>query len=187
MDSVWKLYWWLTKGQSFKERIKTFFWFYNACCAAKFVSRDRDTQHLLEEGEKLLIVPLGRDSACGVVAGPYAKYNDYRVGICLAPEVIANTGLHYDWIVAWPDFGIPDEYEIKQALVVAALHLKRQNPVYVGCLGGIGRTGTFLALLCKMGGEPYPVAYVRKHYLSIAVETDQQMKFIGAFDVVGLA
>jgi hypothetical protein len=187
MDSVWKLFWWLSKGQTLREKIKTFHWLYEACCRAKYISRGRTLQALTEHDDKFLIVPLNEKRAKVVVGGPYARYQDYRVGVCLAPEVLDRYPINCDVLVDWPDFGIPDEYEVKQALVETAIHLNRNNPVYVGCMGGIGRTGTFLALLCKMGGETIPVAYVRKHYLSHAVETDQQMNFIRDFDVDGLS
>ena len=45
-------------------------------------------------------------------------------------------------------------------------------------MGGIGRTGLFLAALAKLSGEKDPVAYVRKHYMPHAVETQQQQDFI---------
>ncbi len=186
MGSLWKLFWWLSKGQSLKERLDTYVWFCGAWKSARMLGKKRTLQHLTEHGTNTLIVPLGKIGAALIAGGPYGQFQDYRVGICLAPEVIANTGLKYDWIVAWPDFGIPDEYEVKQALVQTCMHLKRRSPVYVGCMGGIGRTGTFLALLCKMGGEYFPVAYVRKHYLPHAVETQQQQTFIDDFDVEGL-
>ncbi len=186
MGSLWKLFWWLSRGQSLKERLETYVWFCGAWKYARLLGKKRTLQHLTEHGTKCLIVPLGKTGAALIAGGPYAEFQDYRAGICLAPEVIANTGLKYDWLVSWPDFGIPDEYEVKQALVQTCMYLKRNHPVYVGCMGGIGRTGTFLALLCKMGGEHFPVDYVRKHYLPHAVETAQQMKFVAHFDITGL-
>ena len=186
MDSLWKLFWWLSKGQSLKERIKTLSRFIDTMAVVNTVARHRTLQHLTEHGTETIIVPMGAKRAVLVAAGPYSKFQDYRVGVCLAPEVIANKGLVYDVIVEWPDFGIPDEYEVKQALVEVCLHLIKKHPVYVGCMGGIGRTGTFLSLLCKMGGEMFPVDYVRNHYLPHAVETRQQISFICDFDVTGL-
>ncbi len=183
MDSLWKLFWWLSKGQSLRERLDTYVWFVKAWKSVRMVGLKRTLQALTELDDRYVIVPFGKEKARIVVGGPYSKFQDYRVGVCLAPEVIAETGLKYDVIVQWPDFGIPDEYEVKQALVQTCMHLKWKNPVYVGCMGGIGRTGTFLALLCKMGNEMFPVDYVRKNYLPHAVETPQQQEFIAGFDV----
>jgi len=186
MGSLWKLFWWLSKGQSFSKKLDTYFWFVLEWKSVREIGKKRTLQHLTEHGTNCLIVPLGAKGAALIAGGPYGQFQDYRVGVCLAPEVIRSTGLHSDVLVQWPDFGIPDEYEVKQALVQTCMHLKHRSPVYVGCMGGIGRTGTFLALLCKMGGEMFPVYYVRKHYLSHAVETDQQIQFISDFDVTGL-
>ncbi len=187
MDSLWKLFWWLAKDPRGDESAwDRLVWFIKAWKSVRMVGKKRTLQHLTELHNKYLITPKGANRCAIVAAGPYGEFQDYRVGVCLAPEVIANTGLVYDVIVQWPDFGIPDEYEVKQALVQTCMHLKYKNPVYIGCMGGIGRTGTFLALLCKMGGEQFPIAYVRMGYLSHAVETDQQMDFIRDFDVTGL-
>lgn len=51
--------------------------------------------------------------------------------------------------------------------------------VHVGCIGGHGRTGTVLAALVSLFGEPDAIAYVRKHYCQKAVESGTQVKFLG--------
>ena len=53
----------------------------------------------------------------------------------------------------------------------------------MGCMGGIGRTGLMLSLLAKAFGVEDPVAYVRKHYYSHAVETKEQRQFIADFAI----
>ena len=70
-----------------------------------------------------------------------------------------------------PDFQVPSERQLAQVenalerAFAAALDGKR---VYVGCAGGYGRTGLFLALMAKVAGVKDPVAYVRLHYNSHA-------------------
>jgi protein-tyrosine phosphatase len=77
----------------------------------------------------------------------------------------------------------PDvEYAIREALS-AALSGKR---VWVGCMGGWGRTGLFLALLAKTCGVADPVGYVRSHYSPRAVETKEQARYVDWFDVSAL-
>ena len=64
--------------------------------------------------------------------------------------------------------------------------------LHVGCFGGTGRTGLYLAGMAKVMPEyrrkmhrPQfdPVLYVRKQYLSHSVETLEQKEFIRDLDV----
>lgn len=50
--------------------------------------------------------------------------------------------------------------------------------VHCGCIGGHGRTGTFLAALVSQYGEADPIQYVRDHYCSKAVESRKQVQFL---------
>jgi hypothetical protein len=52
--------------------------------------------------------------------------------------------------------------------------------VHCGCIGGHGRTGTFLAALVSRFGESDAIAYVRKNYCKKVVESSDQVKFLGA-------
>lgn len=82
------------------------------------------------------------------------------------------------------DFGIPkDEQEVRVAILAACYVAAQGYDVYVGCRGGIGRTGTFLSCMAGvlLTKERNPVAFVRKHYIPSAVETDDQHQFIESF------
>ncbi|MBE0636646.1 phosphatase, partial [Candidatus Bipolaricaulota bacterium] len=50
----------------------------------------------------------------------------------------------------------------------------------IGCIGGLGRTGTVLACLAILAGVPTTeaVAWVRDHYDARAVETTDQEGWI---------
>lgn len=81
----------------------------------------------------------------------------------------------------WPDFGVPDD----PAPVVATLRSLRARAragerVEIGCLGGHGRTGTALACLAVLCGQPTDdaVDWVRREYCDRAVETDAQEAFV---------
>ena len=50
--------------------------------------------------------------------------------------------------------------------------------VHCGCIGGHGRTGTFLAALVSVYGEKDAIAYVRQHYCKRAVESASQIDFL---------
>ena len=92
-----------------------------------------------------------------------------------------------DWpavTIDWPDFGLPAEpEEAAQQIVDAFERAKRGARVEVGCLGGIGRTGTVLACMAVIAGVPgaEAVAWVRQHYRPEAVETSAQANWVTWF------
>jgi len=55
--------------------------------------------------------------------------------------------------------------------------------LYIGCMGGWGRTGLFMALLAKASGISDPVAFIREQYTPHAVETKEQQDYVANFDV----
>lgn len=82
------------------------------------------------------------------------------------------------------DFSVPEDDEAVVNAVRSAYQAAINGlPVYVGCMGGYGRTGLFLALLAKTAGVPDPVTWVRYHYHRRAVETKDQEAYVELFDV----
>lgn len=114
-----------------------------------------------------------------VVGGPYRKRYPELFGVKLAAEI------HADCDVDLPiaDFSVPDEAACRRAVERALEALYKRGTIYVGCYGGWGRTGLFLACLAKACGIAEPVKYVREHYTPRAVETRGQEDFVEAFDV----
>lgn len=87
--------------------------------------------------------------------------------------------------VRWPDFRLPhDRSDAIDALLEAHDRAASQR-VEVACDGGIGRTGTAIALLARLAGIPAAdaVAWTRAHYRAGAVETPWQRRFVA---MVGL-
>ena len=79
--------------------------------------------------------------------------------------------------LAWPDFGLPEDRRACLAtLRDAHRRILRGERVEIACRGGLGRTGTALAVLAGLGGEPSTSAvdWVRAHYHRRAVETPWQ-------------
>lgn len=84
--------------------------------------------------------------------------------------------------IEWPDFGVPGlDTETWAQLLTQLIPL---GPLFVGCQGGHGRTGTALAVIgCLLDMIPKdadPVAYVRAHYCDEAVESKAQIEYITA-------
>jgi hypothetical protein len=92
-----------------------------------------------------------------------------------------------DWpadVIAWPDFGLPDEPEVAAQQISDAFERARAGElVEVGCLGGSGRTGTVLACMAVLAGVPTAeaVAWVRAAYRPQAVETAEQEAWVEWF------
>ena len=80
-------------------------------------------------------------------------------------------------VVEWEDFGVPRDPDAAAAAIRDAFTRARAGEtVEVGCVGGLGRTGTVLACMAILTGVPPDgaVAWVREHYDARAVETRTQ-------------
>lgn len=127
---------------------------------------------------KAMPVPMG--FAWRVVfGGPYYDKPFGYVGVKLAPEVLA------DAMIELPigDFSTPRDLHRTNAVVWMVLnHLAAKDAVFVGCMGGRGRTGLFLALLVKAMGIPNAIGHVRANYHAKAIETKDQEQYVIEYD-----
>lgn len=107
-------------------------------------------------------------------------------GVCVRAERVPNTGV--DVHVAIADFDVPTQSPsaIEAAVLRTVTAAMAGKTVFVGCMGGWGRTGLFLALVAKAMGEADPVAFVREKYTPHAVETHEQQDYVKNFDVTDL-
>lgn len=119
-----------------------------------------------------------------VYGGPYRQRPMNIAGFdTLGVKMAAEINAACDVDLPVKDFSIPDYEQAENALVETIKRIHTGHPVYIGCMGGIGRTGLMLALLAKAYGVEAPVAYVRSQYFGHAVETAQQQEFIRNFVV----
>ncbi|MFJ3406708.1 protein-tyrosine phosphatase family protein [Promicromonospora sp. NPDC090134] len=88
-------------------------------------------------------------------------------------------GREYRW-VRWRDFGLPDSTEQALAALREAHSRAESERVEIACGGGVGRTGTAMAVLAIMSGvTPVDaVAWVRENYHRRAVETRRQRRWV---------
>jgi len=99
-------------------------------------------------------------------------------------------GLYFDplwrptWpaeVVDWGGFGVPvDPARAAVQICDAFARAKRGERVEIGCLGGLGRTGTALACMAILAGvaPQDAVAWVRAHYHPLAVDTATQEEWV---------
>lgn len=119
----------------------------------------------------------------------YWKNQDQReyepdMGIYLSSNWIPATVAYH---IGWADYGLPipathDVHYVAKAALAAA---REGYSVEVGCDGGHGRTGTFLACLCILSNpETTPrqaINHIRDTYCTFAVETRMQEWYVSAF------
>jgi len=128
-----------------------------------------------------------------IYGGPFRRYlkgTRRLVGVKMAAEI----DHPYDFKVDTEDFSIPEQSDMQRGILFGLQALSKGNDVYAGCMGGIGRTGLYMACMAKVmiqyaeatGADlpvpNTPVAYVRAHYLGHAVETASQQNFVARFD-----
>lgn len=99
---------------------------------------------------------------------------------------MVNSPLMFPWTkgVAFPyyinDMQAPKNIEtFMQLIKYLSRELILGKKVFVGCIGGHGRTGTvFAALVTFMTGNKDSIGYVRKNYCEKAVESATQINFL---------
>ncbi|WP_423247979.1 protein-tyrosine phosphatase family protein [Thermus hydrothermalis] len=82
-------------------------------------------------------------------------------------------------VVEWPDYGVPSFVTRSHWEVLANYLREKVGRLYVGCDGGLGRTGTTLAILAGLWRlTDSPVTFVRERYDPHAVETPEQEAYV---------
>ena len=134
---------------------------------------------------------IGRIIRTQIIGGPYRQRPEGTVGVKMAVEIDAPC----DISIPVRDFGVPPPDLFAVGLGRGLWEVMQNRTLYVGCMGGIGRTGLYMAGLAKTMAEYRrrnkrrtfdPVRYVRAHYIPHAVETRQQMRYIDDFPVMDL-
>ena len=111
---------------------------------------------------------------------PYSRARDPDYGLYLDSRWQPPWDHGY---IDWPDFGVPTNTQaVVKALKTVLERARSGQDIEVGCLGGHGRTGTALACLAVLTGQPAldAIAWVRSSYCTKAVETPGQEAFIAA-------
>lgn len=83
----------------------------------------------------------------------------------------------------WPDFWLPTDREQARRVLHEAWRRAADDRVEIACGGGRGRTGTALACLAVLDGVApgEAVAFVRRNYNPLAVETPWQRRYVARF------
>lgn len=133
-----------------------------------------------EETDGLVILPDGRRvRGRGLRNGPPATDELPDFGLYLIGKPYEAARWTSRW-VRWPDFRLPHDRSDAIDAILEAHDRAATHRVELACDGGIGRTGTAIALLARLSGVPAvdAVAWTRSHYRAGAVETPWQRRFV---------
>jgi protein-tyrosine phosphatase len=116
-----------------------------------------------------------------VLGGPFADRPPGLLHVCLLvfPPKLKEPVV----CIPIPDYGCPERADVLACMPALLRVLADEKVIYVGCLGGFGRTGLMLALIAKVWGIKNPLEYVRHCYHPRAVETLRQEEYIKSFRV----
>lgn len=128
---------------------------------------------------------LGDGRIVVIHGGPFVQKPTGFQGICLLekdmPAQDGTTNVH----LPIRDFATPTVDQAVEAALLAVAYALEHRPVYVGCMGGKGRTGLVLGVIAALCGVRTPVEYVRKTFSVHAIETKQQESFVNSLDLLG--
>jgi protein-tyrosine phosphatase len=87
--------------------------------------------------------------------------------------------------VRWPDFRLPSSQDDAIDALREAHRRAADERVEIACAGGVGRTGTGMAVLAILAGVPpeEAVAWVRQAYNPHAIETPWQRRWVRRLDL----
>jgi protein-tyrosine phosphatase len=84
-------------------------------------------------------------------------------------------------LIDWPDYGLPADNDTAVGQIIAAFtRAKSGQRVEIGCIGGLGRTGTVLSCMAILAGvrADQAVEWVRANYDPHAIETEEQEAWV---------
>lgn len=84
-----------------------------------------------------------------VMGGPYRDRPAGIKAIKLAEEINATYNVKLDI----PDFRVPQESSAYAVALIALAYLYKERVIFMGCMGGMGRTGLFMAVIIKAVGH----------------------------------
>ncbi len=117
-----------------------------------------------------------------IFGGPYRDRPSDIPGVCMAAEL---GNLPNDVFIPTADYNVPDVEVLVNGMLDAYDMALTHGRLYVGCWGGIGRTGLFMA--CFMRAvvpndlSDLIILALRGTYNKHAVETDEQVEFVHNF------
>lgn len=146
-------------------------------------------QRTCDHNFDLFTLPTGEH--CRASAWSDVPYNDrYLPDVGVYLDSVWYPSDVFGYALGWRDFGEPTmcDFDVVRTARYVYAHIQAGETVEVGCMGGHGRTGSFLAILClvstdtntqrRMSGAA-AVRYVRDNHCKLAIENRTQERYIG--------
>src|SRR5271157_1234031 len=105
-----------------------------------------------------LKLPLRGKKYYTLYGGPYNDRPSNMFGVKMASEINRPCDVN----IPTADYETPDRKQLTAGLEATVDAILKGKAVYVGCMGGRGRTGLFLAVVAKAFQVRSPIPYVRK-------------------------
>lgn len=116
------------------------------------------------------------------IFGPYRERVPGTYGVRLTED--HQLGTPCDLHFPIEDFGVPDRREFEDLLIAIIQAADNGKVVYVGCMGGIGRTGMVVGGIARtLLTVDDAVTWARSNYLGHTIETRAQEGLVRTFDV----
>ena len=136
-----------------------------------------------EPGPGIAELPDGRRVRDRGLRRPVPEGPDPELGVYLVADEPGPFAWEHRW-VRWPDFRLPADRDAALATLGEVHERAATERVELACGGGVGRTGTALAVLAVLSGvaPDEAVAWVRGAYHPRAVETPWQRRWVRSID-----
>jgi protein-tyrosine phosphatase len=130
------------------------------------------------DGPGVVELPDGRRIRCRGLRHPLPDGPVPELGVYLLGRDPGPFNWPHRW-VRWPDFRVPSSTDAAIDVLREAHERAAEERIEIVCGGGIGRTGTALAVVAALAGVPADevVTWVRRHHHRRAVETPWQRRW----------
>lgn len=118
-----------------------------------------------------------------IVGGSFNHSNNKALDGFYKVKMAEEISKSCDLAIDTADFCTPNRYMLLNSIPQILHSIAMGQNIYIGCMGGIGRTGFMMAIIAKIMGVNNPVAFTRANFKSHAIETQEQLVLVDSIEV----